>query len=124
MSPVPGACGYPAHRKYPASHDGFVPGGLRGYHPGIVQRRTYTFSGNVQGVGFRYTAQHLARNHPVAGYVRNLPDGRVELVAEGDEKALDALAQAIARQMEGFIRETNVESAPATGQFSGFAIRH
>ena len=89
-----------------------------------MQRRTYTFSGNVQGVGFRYTAQHLARGHPVTGYVRNLPDGRVEMVAEGDEKDLDALVQDIARQMEGFIRETNVSSASATGQFSGFAIRH
>jgi acylphosphatase len=78
----------------------------------------------VQGVGFRYTAQHLARSHPVAGYVRNLPDGRVELVAEGDEKDLDALAQAIARQMEGFIREINVSSAPATGNLTGFTIRH
>jgi acylphosphatase len=89
-----------------------------------VQRRTYTFSGNVQGVGFRYAAQHLARSHPVTGYVRNLPDGKVEMVAEGEEQDLDALAQAIARQMEGFIRETNVSAAPATGQFSGFSIRH
>jgi acylphosphatase len=89
-----------------------------------VQRRTYTFSGNVQGVGFRYTAQHLARSHPVTGYVRNLPDGKVEMVAEGEEQDLDALAQAIARQMEGFIRETNVSAGAATGQFSGFSIRH
>ena len=56
----------------------------------------------MQGVGFRYTAQHLARGHPVSGYVRNLPDGDVEMVAEGEAKDLDALAQAIARQMEGF----------------------
>ena len=89
-----------------------------------MERRTYTFSGNVQGVGFHYTAQHLARSHPVAGYVRNLPDGDVEMVAEGEAKDLDALAQAIARQMEGFIRDTNVSTAPATGQLSGFAIRH
>jgi acylphosphatase len=89
-----------------------------------VQRRSYTFSGNVQGVGFRYTALHLARSHPVTGYVRNLSDGTVEMVAEGEEKDLDALAQAIARQMEGFIRDTNVSTAPATGQFSGFSIRH
>jgi acylphosphatase len=78
----------------------------------------------VQGVGFRYTTQHLARSHPVTGYVRNLPDGRVEMVAEGDEKDLDALAQAIARQMEGFIRETNVSTSGATGTFTGFTIRH
>ena len=48
-----------------------------------VRRRVY-FSGRVQGVGFRFTCQSLARGFEVAGYVRNLPDGRVELVAEGE----------------------------------------
>ena len=89
-----------------------------------MQRRTYTFSGHVQGVGFRYTAQHLARNHPVTGYVRNLPDGRVELVAEGEDQDLDALVDALKRQMESFIRRTNVSTGAATGEFSGFSIRH
>ena len=89
-----------------------------------MERRTYYFSGHVQGVGFRYTAQHLARNHPVSGYVRNLPDGRVELVAEGEAKDLDALLDALKRQMEGFIRKLDVTTAPATGEFAGFAIRH
>jgi acylphosphatase len=89
-----------------------------------VQRRTYTFSGNVQGVGFRYTAQHLARSHPVSGFVRNLPDGRVEMVAEGEAKDLDALADALKRQMEGFIRRTDVSEGKATGEFTGFGIRH
>ena len=89
-----------------------------------MQRRTYTFTGHVQGVGFRYTAQTLARNHPVSGYVRNLPDGRVEMVAEGEDKDLDALMEAIRRQMEGFIRKTDVAAANATGEFHGFSIRH
>ena len=89
-----------------------------------MQRRTYTFSGHVQGVGFRYTAQTLARNHPVSGYVRNLPDGRVEMVAEGEAKDLDALLEAIGRQMEGFIRDVGVSEGKATGEFAGFAIRH
>ena len=89
-----------------------------------MQRRTYTFSGHVQGVGFRYTTQILARNHPVSGYVRNLSDGRVEMVVEGDEKELDALAESLKRQMENFIRRTDVSSGAATGEFSGFSIRH
>ena len=89
-----------------------------------MQRRTYTFSGHVQGVGFRYTAQTLARNHPVSGYVRNLPDGRVEMVAEGEAKDLDALRDAIERQMEGFIRHVDVSEGQATGGFAGFTIRH
>ena len=48
-------------------------------------RRTSHFSGHVQGVGFRYTVADVAEDFDVRGYVRNLPDGRVELVAEGDE---------------------------------------
>ena len=86
--------------------------------------RHLKITGRVQGVGFRYTAQHMARNHPVGGYVRNLPDGRVEMVVEGEEKDLDALAAALARQMEGFIRDTKVSKGNATGEFSSFSIRH
>ena len=100
------------------------PAGTAGTIRPHVQRRTYFFSGHVQGVGFRYTAQHMARHHPVSGYVRNLPDGRVEMVAEGEEKDLDALASALARQMEGFIRDTNVSTSNPTGEFSSFTIRN
>ena len=89
-----------------------------------VQRRTYLFSGHVQGVGFRYTAQHLARTHPVTGYVRNLPDGRVELVIEGEAGDLDALRDALKRQMDGFIRRVDVSEGKATGEFTSFGIRH
>ena len=55
-----------------------------------TQRHTLTYTGHVQGVGFRYTTHSIARSHNVAGYVRNLPDGRVELVAEGNRQELDA----------------------------------
>ena len=51
------------------------------------ERRRVVFSGRVQGVGFRFTCQSLARGFDVAGYVRNLADGRVELVAEGEPSA-------------------------------------
>ena len=54
-----------------------------------VRRRVH-FSGRVQGVGFRFTCQSLARGFDVAGHVRNLADGRVELVAEGESSELDA----------------------------------
>jgi acylphosphatase len=91
---------------------------------GDVQRRTYYFGGHVQGVGFRYSAQNLARNYPVTGFVRNLPDGRVEMVAEGETKDLDALVDVIQRQMEGFIKKTDIATANATGEFAGFTIRH
>jgi acylphosphatase len=60
--------------------------------------------GKVQGVGFRYTAFHLAENYPVAGYVRNLLDGQVELVAEGAAADVDRFLQAVAARMAGFIK--------------------
>jgi acylphosphatase len=87
-------------------------------------RRMSHFSGRVQGVGFRYTAQDIARNFNVTGYVRNLPDGRVELVAEGDEAEIDRLLQSIAQRMEGFIKQRTDNDMPASGQFKDFSIKH
>ena len=89
-----------------------------------MQRRTYHFSGRVQGVGFRYTAQHLARDHPaLRGYVRNLPDGRVELVLEGEDKEMDALLESLKQHMHGNIQKIDVAKTNPTGEFSGFSVR-
>src|SRR5262245_5170422 len=63
------------------------------------------YSGHVQGVGFRYATQRLAEGLPVAGYVRNLPDGDVEVVVEGDAEQVDALLTALGRQMAGYIAQ-------------------
>jgi len=54
----------------------------------------------------------MAHEHAVAGYVRNLPDGRVELVAEGDPEAIEGLLAAIRRQMRGYIRDIQVVIEP------------
>lgn len=89
----------------------------------MIQRMCY-FSGDVQGVGFRYTAQHVARGFAVTGFVRNLPDGRVELVAEGEQKELERFLDALGQQMEGHIRTRTDSDSAATGQFKGFEIRH
>jgi acylphosphatase len=89
------------------------------------ERRRLYYSGQVQGVGFRYTCQSLARGFDVAGYVRNLPCGRVELVAEGDPQELDAFSTSIRREMGQFIRDVATESVPhPTDSLSGFTIRH
>ncbi len=81
------------------------------------------YSGRVQGVGFRYTAQHLASGFAVAGHVRNLPDGDVELVAEGEADEVERFLAAVAARMAGHIRQTVAADAPPEGR-SGFHIRH
>jgi acylphosphatase len=89
-----------------------------------VERRTCHFSGRVQGVGFRYTVHNLAMPHNVSGYVRNLPDGRVELVMEGPQQDMDHLLDSIRRKMSQFIKRVDTQVEPPSGGFSGFSIKH
>ena len=86
-------------------------------------RRTSHFTGHVQGVGFRYTVVDVAKHFDIRGYVRNLPDGRVELVAEGDELEIARLIERIGEKMEGFIKKRTDADAPATREFPDFAVR-
>lgn len=90
----------------------------------LPQRREALYSGRVQGVGFRWTARHIAQTFAVTGFVRNLDDGRVQLVAEGTPDELDRLLAAVAERLHDNIRATAIATAPATGQFVGFAIVH
>jgi acylphosphatase len=87
-------------------------------------RKTIHFSGRVQGVGFRYTARNIAQQYKVRGYVRNLADGRVELVMEGTEKETSDVVEALKRKMAGFVRNVNVQTDPPVGEFEDFGIRH
>jgi acylphosphatase len=84
---------------------------------------TVLYSGYVQGVGFRYTAKTVATGFDITGTVRNLPDGRVELVAEGQRAELDAFRAALHDAgLAGFIRDEQVDWADAKSQFRGFEI--
>jgi len=81
------------------------------------------YSGNVQGVGFRYTVKSVATGFEVTGTVRNLPDGRVELVAEGSREELEAFRQAIPEAgMGSLIRDEAVSWDEAKNEFRGFEI--
>ncbi|MDR3619374.1 MAG: acylphosphatase [Paludisphaera borealis] len=89
-----------------------------------LERRRIFFSGRVQGVGFRATTIWLARGFDVAGYVRNLPDGRVEAAAEGDSAELDRFVASIQSELGGFIRELDSSTELIDGPtFTGFVVR-
>jgi acylphosphatase len=90
-----------------------------------MERVTVLYSGRVHGVGFRVTVRHLARGYDVTGTVRNLPDGRVELVAEGSPAELKAFLDGIAQsELSGFIAKQHETRSPALGNLRGFAITH
>jgi len=88
----------------------------------LVARR-FLVRGRVQGVGFRYYAHEMARLEGVRGFVRNLADGRVEAVAEGDQEAVLAFERAIRRGPPGArVEDVDTEPADPAGR-SAFMIR-
>lgn len=89
--------------------------------PDPVAARVY-YSGRVQGVGFRATAAWIARSRPVTGWVKNLPDGRVELFAEGHRAEVQDFLAEVARHFAGKIHGQSVGWEPATGAFASFEV--
>jgi acylphosphatase len=81
------------------------------------------FSGEVQGVGFRYTVRLLARRHPVKGFVRNLPDGTVEVVTQGNQAAINALLADVQEHFRNNIRHCDRRTTTPPEPFDGFEIR-
>jgi acylphosphatase len=81
------------------------------------------FSGLVQGVGFRYTAIRIARHAGVTGWTKNLHDGRVEIVAEGAEPALEQFVQELRDYFNTYVRDVQVEWLEATGEFAEFGVQ-
>jgi acylphosphatase len=84
--------------------------------------RLVHYSGRVQGVGFRATTAGIAQGHPVTGYVRNVPDGRVELLAEGSPEAVRAFLEAVRTRWKRYIDKENVQEQPAAGKYRRFEI--
>ena len=74
-------------------------------------------------MGFRYTTVRVANGYAVTGFVRNLPDGRVDVVVEGEEKEIEAFLADLADSMQGCIRNTQIDDEPYTGEFHRFDVR-
>jgi len=82
------------------------------------------YEGRVQGVGFRYTARRVAAGFDVAGYVRNLADGRVELVASGDAEEVDGFLEAVRdSELAGHIAGEVAADIGKPAGLRGFEIR-
>jgi acylphosphatase len=80
------------------------------------------FTGSVQGVGFRFTAHRLARLNQLKGYIRNLPDGTVEMLAQGYTEDVDNCITDIKEYFAGYVRETKIEELPIDPRYKNFNI--
>jgi acylphosphatase len=90
---------------------------------GGVEQREIHYSGRVQGVGFRYTVRSLASRTAVTGFVKNLPDGRVQVVVEGPPDEIQALLQQVRQEMGRYLAGVEEQTRPATGRFRTFEVR-
>jgi acylphosphatase len=82
------------------------------------------FTGQVQGVGFRYTTYRIAGRYEVTGFVRNLPDGTVEMLAQGSPDEVDRCIEEVQNSFSGYIRDAKVVQIPYHPQYGDFRITH
>jgi len=80
------------------------------------------FIGRVQGVGFRFTALDIARRYQLNGFVRNLFDGTVEMVAQGKPQDVSDCIRDINESFSGYIRDTGIEEIPTDLRYKDFKI--
>jgi len=88
-----------------------------------MRRLHVFFSGYVQGVGFRFTARRIAQSLDLVGWVKNCYDGRVELVAEGEQEFLKQMLNQLNGAFERYVKNSEVTWSEATGEFTSFSIR-
>jgi acylphosphatase len=80
------------------------------------------FTGTVQGVGFRFTANSIAQRYRLAGYVRNLHNGGVEMLVQGTARDIDDCLIDIGESFAGYIRDTKIEDLPTDPACTDFKI--
>lgn len=80
------------------------------------------FSGQVQGVGFRFTTHRIASRHQLTGFVRNSPDGSVEMLAQGKPEDINRCIYEIKTSFAGCIQQTQIEDKPPNPKYTDFRI--
>lgn len=91
----------------------------------VIASTQVFYEGSVQGVGFRYSVRQIAKGFDITGSVRNLADGRVELLATGEEEEVRAFLDAIGQsELRAHIRNHSEAALPHPPAFRGFEIRH
>jgi acylphosphatase len=89
-----------------------------------LERRHARYTGRVQGVGFRFAAHQIAQSYAVTGFVKNVPDGSVEIVAEGMPEELDRFLAEVAEAMGDKIHGADVHTAHPTEEFPSFEVAY
>ncbi len=89
----------------------------------MVKQVHVLYSGNVQGVGFRFTCISIAHELEVAGWVKNLPAGAVELAAEADQYVLKDMLARIDREFFRYIDNVDIQWSEAAGKFKDFVVK-
>lgn len=89
-----------------------------------MQRREVRFTGYVQGVGFRFTALRVAAGCDLTGYVRNMPDGSVECVIEGQVDQIDRFIAELSQAMGSHIHQRTEQIAPCSGSLGAFTVKY
>ncbi len=82
------------------------------------------FSGKVQGVGFRYTTQRYALKLGLNGWVKNLVDGRVEIMVDGDKGKIERLIENLKKHFGRYIQDCSISYSEDIGGFTNFQITH
>jgi len=90
----------------------------------MEKRLLFYFEGKVQGVGFRYTARYLAKRRNLKGWVMNLPDGRVKLLAQGKKEDLDNFLSDLKDEFSGYIKDVKIEELSPAPDLKSFEIRY
>jgi acylphosphatase len=91
-------------------------------HPGSQISQNIIFSGRVQGVGFRFTAQRFAVDLGLTGWVQNWPTGDVQMHAEGDAGRIQELVEKLKTHFS--VHDMKISEGPASGEFASFDVRY